>query len=104
MADRIAIIAPMSTVTTTGIASDVIALPVNSVRGGWSIQNISTNALFVRLGLDASDTNFNYVLKAGTGTKDGTGGVISQEDGVIYTGIITIAGTSPSYVASEFTQ
>lgn len=104
MADRIAIIAPMSVGNTPTISSDATALAINSVRGGWMIQNLGTNALFVRLGDSASTSLFHAVLKGGTAPDDGLGGSLSQFSGAIYTGIITIAGTSPRYTVTELTQ
>lgn len=102
MADVRSIIYQHSVATSSGIASAATAIAANTVaRGAWSIQNLGTNALFVKLGTGASTSDFNFVLKAGTGTDDGTGGSVSQEMGTVYTGIITIAGTSPRYVATE---
>ena len=57
--------------------------------------------MFVRFGAGASTTVFHVVLKAGTANDDGLGGSFSQFNGVIYTGEITIAGTSPRYVVTE---
>lgn len=104
MADRIAIIAPMSFGNTPSIASAATALSANSVRGGWQIQNLGTNPLFVLMGSGASATVFHVVLKGGTGNDDGSGGSYSQNSGTIYTGIVTIAGTSPRYTVLELTQ
>jgi hypothetical protein len=103
MADRTAIISPMGTASTPSIASSTTALAENKVRGAWIIQNLGTNALFVRLGAGASTTVFTVVLKAGTGNDDGSGGTFAQESGVIYTGIISVAGTSPRYTITELT-
>lgn len=90
-----------ATSNTPSIASDTTALAANTSRIGWSIQNLGTNPLFVRLGASASSTVFHVVLKAGAGNDDGSGGFISQMEGVVYTGVITIAGTSPRYTALE---
>lgn len=81
------------------------ALPANQYRIAWNIQNLDTNVLYVLLGTGASATVFHVVLKAGTGAKDGTGGTIGQESGVIFTGPITVfsAGT-PSYTVLEQSQ
>ena len=87
--------------STPAIASDTTALAANTARIGFSIQNLGTNPLFVRLGSGASTSLFHYVLKAGTGNDDGIGGILSMMEGVIYTGIITIAGTSPRYTTLE---
>lgn len=103
MADTRAIIAPLGTSNTPSIASATTALAANAARGGWSIQNLGQNALFVRLADAASSSVFHFVLKAGSANDDGLGGVISQTDGVIYTGTITIAGTSPRYTVWEGT-
>ena len=89
-------------VSAVNIASTSIALAANPKRIAWSIQNLGANVLYVRFGSGATTTDFNLVLKAGTGTDDGTGGSLSQESGTIYNGIITIAGTSPRYSSFEF--
>lgn len=83
------------------IASASTALAVNGERSAFSIQNLGTNALFLRLGAGASTSVFHTVLKAGSVNDDGTGGTYSMEAGTIYTGIVTIAGTSPRYVVTE---
>lgn len=103
MADRIAIIAPMTTSNTPAIVSAATAIVANGQRGAWSIQNLGTNPLFVRFGAGASTTEFHVVLKAGVGADDGNGGFVSQSSGIVYTGIITIAGTSPRYTTWEAT-
>ena len=86
---------------TPSIASAATAIASNPARVAWSIQNLGTNALFVLFGTGASTTVFHVVLKAGTGADDGSGGFISQEAGVVYTGIVTVAGTSPRYTVLE---
>lgn len=77
------------------------AMASNPARVAWSIQNLGTNALFILRGSGASSTVFHTVLKAGTVADDGSGGSISEEAGTIYTGIITVAGTSPRFVVTE---
>lgn len=77
------------------------ALVANPNRTAWAIQNLGTNPLFVLLGAGASTTVFNVVLKAGTGADDGTGGYIAMETGTVYTGLITVAGTSPRFTTTE---
>jgi hypothetical protein len=104
MASIQAIIAPVNASNTPSIASSTTAIAANTARAGWSIQNLGQNALFVRLGTGASSTVFHYVLKAGTANDDGTGGIVSQMEGVVYAGLITIAGTSPRYTVTELTQ
>jgi len=104
MADIRAIIAPVGSSNTPSIASDTNALAANSQRGAWMIQNLGTNALFVRLGAGAASTVFHVVLKASTGTDDGTGGSFAQEAGVVWVGPVSVAGTSPRYTVTELTR
>lgn len=86
---------------TPAIQSSTTALASNAKRIVWNIQNLGQNALYVLLGTGASSTVFHFVLKAGTANDDGTAGACGQEEGVIYTGIITVAGTSPRYTVLE---
>ena len=88
-------------VNTPSIASATTALAVNQNRTGFNIQNLGTNPLFVLLGSGASTTVFHAVLKGGTVNDDGLGASLSQMAGTVYTGIVTIAGTSPRYVVTE---
>lgn len=88
-------------VNTPSIASATTAIASNANRKAWSIQNLGTNTLFVRLGTGATSSVFHYVLKGGTGNDDGTGGSVSQTDGVVFIGEISIAGTSPRYTVAE---
>lgn len=67
----------------------------------WTIQNVGQNPIFVRLGGTASSTVFHYVLKAGTADSDGLGGSVAQEGSTVFTGSITIAGTTPKVVVTE---
>lgn len=83
------------------LKSSTTALAANNKRIAWAIQNQGTNALFVCLGTGASSSVYHFVLKGGTAAADGSGGSISQEAGTIYNGIITVAGTSPSYTVLE---
>lgn len=89
-------------INTPSISNSATALVSNPARTGWSIQNLGTNPLFVLMGTGASTSVFHVVLKAGTGNDDGSGGAVGQEQGVVFTGPITIAGTSPRYTVSEF--
>lgn len=86
---------------TPSIASAASAIAANPARVGFSIQNLGQNALFVRLGTGATTSVFHVVLKAGTANDDGTGGILTMTDGTVYTGEVTIAGTSPRYTVLE---
>lgn len=94
-------IAPAHSANTPEILSSATALAINKERGAWQIQNLGTNPLFICLGSGASTTVFHAVLKGGTGNDDGLGGSWGQSSGVVYAGIITIAGTSPRYTVLE---
>ena len=85
----------------SGISSSATALPENENRRTVIIQNLGTNPLFVKFGDGATTTDFDVVLKGGTANDDGLGGVASF-DTLSYTGIITIAGSSPRYTATDF--
>lgn len=86
---------------TPAIATGSTALVSNPARVAWNIVNCGTNTLFVCLGPTASTGTFHIPLKAGSGNDDGSGGSVGQEFGVVYTGQITVAGTSPRYVVLE---
>ena len=102
MADSQAIICPKSIANTPSIASAATALAANSTRTYWQIQNIGTNPLFVLLGTGASTTVFHTILKGSSVQDDGSGASTGSDTSQIYTGIITIAGTSPRYVVLEY--
>lgn len=101
MADTRSIICSKSVANTPSILTDTTGIPANDARSAWSIQNVGTNPLFVNLGGTASSTVFHYVLKGGTGDSDGLGALIAQNTGVVFTGKISVAGTSPKYVVTE---
>lgn len=95
------IIYPTIAANTPAIATGATALSSNPKRLAWNIQNLGTNTLFVLLGTGATSSVFHVALKAGTGNDDGSGGSVAQESGVIFTGPITVAGTSPRYTVLE---
>lgn len=105
MADASAILFQSTGATNTpAIASSATAIDANPKRTQWLIQNLGTNPLFVRLGAGASTTEFHTVLKAAVVQDDGSGGMMGQDVGAIYCGIITIAGTTPRYTVLEMTN
>lgn len=77
------------------------ALASNTARIGFTIQNQGTNPLFVLLGTGASTSVYHKVLKASTGAADGSGGEYLMLGPTVYTGVVTVAGTSPSYTVLE---
>lgn len=103
MADVTSNIHQTSSIQTQGLQSSVTVLSANSSRGAFIIQNQDNgNPLKIRFGTGASATVYDVVLKACTSAADGTGGVVSMEDGTVYTGLITCfsAGTA-SYTVFE---
>lgn len=87
-------------ITTAGT---IIA--ANTKRKGFMIQNVGTDAVFIRFGGTASSSVFHVVLKGGTGDSDGNGGSFSQMDGgLVYKGLISMAGTTPKVVVTELTR
>lgn len=87
-------------ITTAGV---IIA--ANAKRKGFMIQNVGTNTIFIRLGGTASSTVFHIALKGGTEDSDGTGGSFGQIDGgLVFKGLISMAGTTPKVVVTELTR
>jgi len=87
-------------INRTGIASTATVLSANTGRRFFIVQNLGQNPLFVKFGSGATTSDFDVVLKAGTANDDGVGGSITS-DIVVYTGVISVAGTSPRYTATE---
>lgn len=83
-----------------GPQTSTTALAVNTARTYFQIQNQGTNQLYVYFGTGASSSNYHFILKGATGSADGTGGSYASES-VVYRGLVTIAGTSPSYSVLE---
>lgn len=92
--------------TSSGILTSAgTALAANEGRHSYKIQNLNgTHPLFVKEGSEASTSDFSYILAAGSAQDDGTGGSYDHGDSQCYTGIVTVAGTSPRFVAIERTQ
>lgn len=104
MADVSAIIYQHKLANTPAILSPTTGdtvLAANEARGAFMIQNLGTNPLFVKLGTAATTSVFHIILKAGTSNDDGLGGTFAMESGTVYTGAISVAGTSPRCVVTE---
>ncbi len=85
----------------SAVQTSTTALVANIARIAFSIQNQSTNILYVKCGASCSSSDYTWTLKACSATADGTGSLVSMEAGVVYNGLITIAGTNPSYSVLE---
>ena len=95
------IIYPTTSSNTPAVETSGTALASNPQRIGWSIQNQGTNPLFVLLGSGCTTSVYHYTLKGASVAADGSGGSVAQTEGVVFTGAITVAGTSPSYTVLE---
>lgn len=87
-----------SAANVPAIAGTGDVLAANANRKAWAIQNCGTNALFVRFATGATTSIFHRVLKGGSANDDGLGGVIEDN---VYTGIVSVAGTTPRLVVTE---
>lgn len=86
-----------------GLKTTGTALAAFPDRMGYKIQNQAAAVLFVKYGPGCSTSDYDLVLKACTGTVDGTGGADVNSDAFCYTGIITVAASgTPSYTAMDF--
>jgi len=94
---------PTQSINTPSIVTSAgEVLDANTERQAWSIQNVGTNTVFVCLGATASSTQFHWVIKGGTGNSDGLGGSVGEDgNGCVYSGAISIAGTTPKVVVRE---
>lgn len=89
--------------SSAGLKTSTTALAANPARIGWNIQNHAAAVLYLKFGAGCSTANYDLILKAGTAPVDGTGGSTSQMEGVIFTGVISVAAAgTPSYTVSEF--
>ena len=89
------------TSSRTGIVTSAGTLFVaNENRKGLIIQNLDTDVLFVKFGADASVTDFDFILNGGTVSDDGLGGMYESRV-LVYTGIVTVTGTTPRFTGTE---
>lgn len=77
-------------------AGDVLAS--NASRKCWGIQNLGTNVLYVRMATGATSAIFHFALGPGQTNDDGNGGSVAND---VYTGVVSIAGTSPRCTVYE---
>lgn len=75
-------------------------LAANDNRRVLIVQNLGTDPLFVKLGENASSTDFDFVLSGGTAADDGLGGIMAT-DTLSYTGIISVDGATVRCTATE---
>lgn len=78
-----------------------LILPANSYRRELYIQNLATGALFVKYGLGAHSSSFNFILAGNTFSNAGDGGSLSDQS---YIGNVSVSGSNdltPNYIAWE---
>lgn len=87
---------PVDTIVTDN------ATTVEIAAGGMAfVQNLDDAAVYVKLGAAASDSNFSFVLSAGTAANDGLGG---SREITNYFGLVSFAAAaaSPRLIFSNF--
>lgn len=87
--------------SATGATAGTVFL-ANTARVYFQIQNVGTNPIYLKFGTGASSTDYSEILKGGTAGLDGTGGIYKSST-VVYTGVVSVGGTAPTYVAYELT-
>lgn len=91
--------AKVSTANTPAISGNTTALAAKSDRTSFTILNLSTSPLFIRLGASASTTVFHEILPGGSAQDDGLGGRYYNNE---YSGVVSVAATgTPRYVVTE---
>ncbi len=102
MADATGILHQTKTINVPTLATSTTISADNPARSAFMIQNQAAAKLYICFGGTASSSVYHVILKAGTGTEDGTGGTFAMEDGTIFTGVITCyASGTPSYTLME---
>lgn len=77
-------------------SSNGTVLNANNFRKELFVQNLNTGILYVDYGINAAPNNFNFVLAANSSLNAGDGGSLSDLN---YTGVVSVSGISPVYVA-----
>jgi hypothetical protein len=90
---------------STGISNFTVSqsngtiLAVNSSRKELYVQNLDTGVLYVKYGLAASVSSFNFVLAANSATNAGDGGSLNDQG---YFGSVSVSGlVTPRYISWE---
>jgi len=83
---------------STAGSSNGTVLNANNFRKELFVQNLNTGILYVKYGPSAAPNSFNFVLAANSAVNAGDGGSVSDLN---YTGIVSVSGLNPVYVAWE---
>jgi len=85
----------------TASQSNGTILAANSSRKEFFVQNLDTGVLYVKYGLAASNSSFNFVLSANSATNAGDGGSLNDQS---YIGNVSVSGlVTPRYISWERT-
>ena len=77
-------------------------LQANSIRRELYVQNLDTGVLYVKYGLVANASSFNFVLAANSSINAGDGGTLNDQG---YFGPVSVSGLSaPRYISWERTN
>lgn len=83
----------------TASQSNGTILAANSSRKEFFVQNLDTGVLYVKYGLAASVSSFNFVLAANSATNAGDGGSLNDQG---YFGNVSVSGlVTPRYISWE---
>ncbi len=83
---------------TVGQSNGTI-LNLNSSRRELFVQNLDTGVLYVKYGLSAGASSFNFVLASNSSTNAGDGGSLSDQG---YVGPVSVSGlVTPKYICWE---
>ena len=86
----------------TASGSNGLVLSANAYRRQLYIQNLDTGVLYVKYGLGANASSFNFVLSKNTEINAGDGGILSNEN---YVGNVSVSGlVTPRYISWERTN
>lgn len=85
----------------TASQSNGTILAANSSRKEFFVQNLDTGVLYVKYGLGASVSSFNFVLAANSSRNAGDGGSLNDQS---YIGNVSVSGlVTPRYISWERT-
>jgi hypothetical protein len=93
---------------STGISNFTVSgsngriLAANSIRREFFVQNLDTGVLYVKYGLGANASSFNFILAANSATNAGDGGSLNDQS---YVGNVSVSGlVTPRYISWERTN
>lgn len=90
----------ISNFTPSGSNGTILA--ANSYRRELYVQNLDTSVLYVKYGLGANNSSFNFILAANSSINAGDGGTLNDQG---YYGPVSVSGLStPRYISWERTN